>query len=335
MIYIFSFTENGDRLNKTLSKGLDGEKRSFCRSEASGRLSELTRSAFECADAIIFIGAAGIAVRAVSPYITDKTEDPAVLVCDEGGRFVIPILSGHIGGANELAVKTAALTGACPVITTATDINGVFAADVWAVKQGFAIHDPEEIKHISSALLRGEKIGFASDIHLDPELPEALKETDNNAENGILVSPFLKKPYPHTLNLIPRVISAGAGSKKNADAAALVGLYERVMRDNRISPSAIKNIATIDIKKGERAITELCRHTGTEPVYYSAEELNEVQGSFTSSDLVKAVTGTDSVCERCAVRASGGGRLIVRKTLGSGVTLALAASGLKEGSEEF
>ena len=111
---------------------------------------------FAQADALIFVGAVGIAVRAIAPHCKSKATDPAVVVLDECGRFAVPLLSGHLGGANALARALAEACGAIPVITTATDANGVFAVDEWAKAQGCAVLEPERIKLVSGALLAGQ-----------------------------------------------------------------------------------------------------------------------------------------------------------------------------------
>lgn len=118
-------------------------------------LSRFAQQAMVDCDLIVFVGAAGIAVRAAAPYLAGKAYDPAVVVIDEQGRFVIPLLSGHLGGANELAERLAEGLGATAIITTATDGRAVFAVDSWAKSHECVVFDPENIKYISGALLRG------------------------------------------------------------------------------------------------------------------------------------------------------------------------------------
>ena len=119
---------------------------------------------FEDCDAIVFIGACGIAVRSIAPFVKSKKIDPAVVVVDEQGQFAISLLSGHIGGANELTEEIAEILRAQSVITTATDLNDKFAVDVFAKKNGCFISDMELAKEISAALLAGKEVGFASDF---------------------------------------------------------------------------------------------------------------------------------------------------------------------------
>lgn len=152
MIHLISFTDWGQKLVEKLAQELDGQ------AVRGMPLDQWTREHFRTGNALIFVGAAGIAVRAIAPYIRSKTTDPAVVVVDEGGQFAVPILSGHLGGANDLARKIAASCGAQPVITTATDINGIFAVDEWARRQNCVIQNPEKIKTISGTLLAGGRV---------------------------------------------------------------------------------------------------------------------------------------------------------------------------------
>ena len=108
---------------------------------------------FSSMDALIFVGACGIAVREIAPYVKSKKTDPAVVCIDEAGQFVIPLLSGHIGGANALAEKLAEKLDATAVVTTATDVRGKFAVDAWAARHGCAISDMGLAKAVSAAIL--------------------------------------------------------------------------------------------------------------------------------------------------------------------------------------
>ncbi len=167
---IISFTANGERLGALAAKGLEAlawEAEAFVKSKyTEGRqaqpvtvpLHQWIGPLWETTDAFVFVGATGIAVRAIAPFVKSKKTDPAVLCMDEKGRFCIPLLSGHLGGANELAEKLCSCTGALPVITTATDLNQCFAVDLFAKEQGMDICDLKEAKEISAALLSGRKI---------------------------------------------------------------------------------------------------------------------------------------------------------------------------------
>ncbi len=168
-VRIISFTDRGQQLAESLADRLCGTA-TRCGRECS--LSEWVRDAFDSADALIYVGAVGICVRTIAPYIKSKTRDPAVVVIDETGRYVIPVLSGHLGGANDLARHIARLTGAEPVITTATDLAHAFSVDAWARIQGCAVENPGRIKYVSSKILSGDDIVIVSDFPISGEVPE-------------------------------------------------------------------------------------------------------------------------------------------------------------------
>ena len=168
---VVSFTGRGSRLNRKIveilkSRGWDCEgwtREKFAVSGLNimeGTLADWTGKNFPEADALIFVGACGIAVRAVAPWVKDKFQDPAVVAADEGGQFVISLLSGHAGGANRLTRELAAALGAVPVITTATDVNGRFAVDVFAAENGCAISSRDLAKQLSFPQIFWRESGF-------------------------------------------------------------------------------------------------------------------------------------------------------------------------------
>ena len=159
-----------------------------------GGLAEWTAGSFESADVIIYIGAAGIAVRAIAPHIVSKLRDPAVLVTDELGRFVIPVLSGHVGGANAAAEQIAGALGATAVITTATDLNHRFAIDVWAVRQGLTILNKDGIKTVSSRILAEKPVYIYSRWAIGGELPDGVQMTDDPVRAHAIISYCVEKP---------------------------------------------------------------------------------------------------------------------------------------------
>ncbi len=149
-----------------------------------------TALAWEASDALLFVGAAGIAVRAIAPHVASKASDSAVVAIDEAGRFAVPLLSGHLGGANELAQTVARVAGAIPVITTATDVRGVWAVDTWARRAGLAVSNPEAIKRVSARLLSGGRVALYSDMPISGQPPEGVDIASDRARADIVVSPF-------------------------------------------------------------------------------------------------------------------------------------------------
>lgn len=283
---------------------------------------EFVRECF-CLDGIIFIGAVGIAVRLIAPHIKSKELDPAVVVVDELAQYVIPILSGHIGGANELASKAAEQLCAIPIVTTATDLNGVFAVDVWSRKSNCAILDIGTIKYVSAALLRGDEVGFVSDFEVLGELPKGIS-AGLNAKIGILFSIHPKKqPFSTTLQVIPKIITLGVGCKKNTDPKGFENYMLATLKEQDISIKAIKQVVSIDLKKEEACIKLFCEKYQLAFHTFCARELSEVAGDFTPSEFVKRTTGVDNVCERSAVLGSGG-KLLLKKQSKDGITVAIA-----------
>ena len=317
-IAFLAFTERGARLAETLRTSLGGEV-TRARGGEDFSLSRWTGERFTTCRALVFVGAAGIAVRAVAPYLRSKAADPAVVVLDEGGRFVIPLLSGHLGGANELAENIAALCGGTPVITTATDVNGVFAVDLWARRQGLTVLRPERIKSVSAGLLAGETVRISCPWPVAGEPPPGVLLTEGDAAVRVTVRP---REGPE-LCLVPRALVLGVGCRKGVSAGTIEGVFARFCRERRVLPEAIIAAATIDRKAEEPGLLAFCRSRGWPLRCDSAGALARVPGEFTASPFVERTVGVDSVCERAAVLAAAGA-LIEKKYAAEGVTFALA-----------
>ena len=330
-IAVFSVTENGRQLSLRVGELLRSEHKvsRYCfhkhtddDSAVFWNMGSMVGRLFERSDAFIFVCACGIAVRAVAPFLGTKADDPAVIVMDDSGRFVIPVLSGHIGGANRLAEVLAEGLGSTAVITTATDSGGRFSPDSFAVANDLIITDLKAAKEIAAEVLDDEKIGFSS-VYQHSGLPSELTEF-GVCRTGICVcTDTSEKPFPVTLNLVPRNIVIGIGCKKGTSADAISAVVNDVIEKNNIDIQRISEVATIDIKKEEEGLCEFCTRFGFKMTAYTADELMKVSGDFESSDFVLETTGADNVCERSAVLCSGG-RLIVKKTVADGVTVAVA-----------
>ena len=292
----------------------------------SGSLDKWTAERFTDSEAIVFISAAGIAVRAIAPYIKDKFTDPAVLSADEKGLYVISLLSGHVGGANELTQRIASLISAAPVITTATDINEKFAVDTWAMNNRLFICDRTAAKEVSAALLDGNSIGFISDFPYKGDLPEGLT-SDTDLSLGISISvDDTKKPYKNTLRLIPRIVTVGIGCRRGTQYGDIKAAVDNILTENKLSFNSIRALASIDVKADEQGLLEYAGLTGLPITFYSKAELTALKGDFTASSFVLETVGVDNVCERAA--AMGGGKLIIKKTTVSSITVAAAADNL-------
>ena len=320
---VIAFTRRGAELGRTLADSLGASLHVPARfapevgAEAYDSLEGWTEEMWRGREALIFIGACGIAVRAIAPHVKDKFTDPAVVSVDEAGRFVIPLLSGHVGGANELALKVAVLTGGQAALSTATDVNGLFAVDVWARKRDMVITDRALAKAVSAALLEGKPVGFASEF--GHPCPAGL--TEGPAELGVWVTwETGSGPFARTLRLAPRGLILGIGCRRGTPAAAIQAAAEAALAG--YEPRAVCQVATIDLKQDEPGLLEFCAAHSLPLAVYPAAELAAVEGDFTPSDFVKGVTGVDNVCERAAVRA--GGTILVPKQAKNGVTVAVA-----------
>lgn len=336
------FTENGFLLLERVTQILRSEghemtmhfKSRFADKHKSFELKEDLREwigkRFVDSEALVFIGAVGITTRSIAPFVRDKRQDPAVIVIDDGGRFCIPLLSGHIGGANELAKFLAGKLSAVPVITTSTDINSVFAVDTYAAKHQMTLSSMTYAKEVSASLLSGYPVGFASDLAVSGRLPKGFLHKKqmkavrpDEVTLGIYISPFYKdKHFDHCLWLIPKCITVGIGCRKGTTCAQIEEVVNEVLKNEYIYPEAIARVATIELKSEELGLLSFCKKAELPLISYTADELKEVEGDFTKSDFVKEVTGVDNVCERSAFRA-GDGFLIAPKTAKNGVTVAM------------
>ena len=335
-IAIICFTLNGyilaEKIRDYLEKSGD-EARLYTKSvylnEAGGipiedSLKDWTKQMFASQDAIIFVGAAGICVRAIAPFVQSKKHDPAIIVLDELGKHCIPLLSGHLGGANALALRLCDELGSDAVLTTATDVNGRFAVDVFAKNNALIISSMSLAKEVSASLLAGNEVGFRSEFPVKGKLPEGLNDKDENLKLGIYAGIYTdKSPFENTLYLIPEILCAGIGCKKGKSKEEIAALFDEVILKEHIDPRALCGIASIDLKKYEEGLKGFCEDKKVGFKTFTAEELIKVEGEFTSSEFVKSVTTVDNVCERSAVLLSGG-KLIHKKTGKGGVTAALA-----------
>ncbi len=287
-------------------------------------LQESARQAFQSADVIIFIGAAAIAVRTSAPLLQSKEKDPAVLVVDEHGRYVIPILSGHMGGANSMARWLAEKLGGQAVITTATDINGLFAVDEWTARQGLKLSSLDDAKFFSAALLERGQAGLYSEFPLEEILPPSLTEADRGPL-GIAVTVKEKcRPFAITVTARPPILHIGIGCRQGMTADHIGERVEEEMQRLGLSWEAVADVSTIDFKRREEGLTQFAARRQLPIRYYSARQLNKAPGRFMASHFVRRIAGTDNVCGRAAVLASHGGRLLLEKSGCDGVTVAIA-----------
>ena len=335
LLKVVFFTEKGKALADRIFNNWDQAVPEF--KEKDEQLDMWVQKAFEEHQPILFIGATGIAVRKIAPFLQNKLIDSSVVVIDELGQFVIPLLSGHYGGANELASLLAGRLGATPVITTATDINKAFAIGVFAKENGLFISDKDKIKRISSKILRGEKVLYKCDVEdavfigKRPELVHCKAELNDDLQDSISKESIdfsiedgekAHQAVSDYLKLFPKRMVLGIGCKKGKSyedlKAFVLGKYD----EDRLR-GELYAICSIDLKQREPGLIMLSQYLGVPFITYTTAELEEAPGTYEESDFVKKTVGVGNVCERAAMLGAGSGaEIVIRKTAGDGMTLA-------------
>ncbi len=306
------FTESGAKVAKKINKnGFDIE----ATDGRNGDFKNFVKDNFKTGQSLLFIGAMGIAVRAIAPFANSKATDPAVIVMDDAGNYVIPVLSGHLGGANELAQKLALAMGCTAVITTATDINGVFAIDDWARKTDMNVRNTQHIKLVSSKLLQGKSVGVCLDQANISNLPQGIiiKEPSH-----VYIGSDVKKGRDK-LHLTPKCCVLGVGCRRGIGADDIKKLFEIVCET--ICDKSFFAVASIDLKRNEAGLLEFCDNVKLPLYTFNSRELSELSEDFTPSEFVKNVTGVDNVCERSARMMTD--YIKMRKLSLNGVTMAV------------
>ncbi len=283
----------------------------------------------------IFVMATGIVVRRIAPLLEHKTRDPAVVVCDEKGEFAISLLSGHIGGANRLARRLAAVLGGRAVITTATDVQGLPAIDELAVRCGCRIINPAVIKKINTLLLArrplllcGTRFWRERLALLLPGRPvcgeEEFSRPVAEIAGGVAIDmPDADELYPGRpfLHLESPRLVLGIGCRRGTPAYEIAEAVTAVLRESGLDRRRLAAIATAELKADESGLLEFGRRWELPFFFYHAEELAAVPVP-SPSERVREVTGSPSVCE-AAARLAGGGPLLVGKRKFPRVTVAL------------
>lgn len=313
-IKILYFTDKGKALAEGLKAGLTDHDAVIVPKGAP--LAIVCGDAFVDNEALVFIGATGIAVRAIAPLVRDKLKDPPVIAMDENGSFVIPLLSGHVGGANSLAIEIAEAIEAQPVITTATDVSGTFSVDVFAKENGLRIANRDGIARVSSSALEGKPVTICIKDY-PPEEPVDVLVSDEEAAKGLKDSAKIV--------LCPKRYAIGMGCRKDKSYEDLRAFAEEVLSNNGIDINDAGCIATIDVKKDEAGLKRLSQAWRLPLITFEAGMLAKAEGDFSHSDTVLEKVGVDNVCERAAVLAAGrGSQIRVKKTARNGMTIAVA-----------
>jgi len=358
-VAIVAVTRHGTNLALQLQAGLPGSEcfvpvrhRFAIAMGARGftRIGDLLPRIWQEFGAIVCIMAAGIVVRQIAPLLHHKASDPAVVVMDEQGRFVISLLSGHLGGANALAEKVARLTGGQSVVTTASEVQNKPALDLMALKAGLEIENIDMISRVARSLLEDERIWiYDPEGRLKPyligemniswlEAPEvqgchsvwrALDErlsmlaTGDEATAGVWVSECIVPRTLSCLLLRPRNLVVGVGCNRGTAVEEVYGLILSVFERERLSLLSIRNLASVDLKSGEPGILEVGRLLGRPVHFFPRQEIENIIVPSPSSVVMRHI-GVPNVCEATALLSARKGKLIVVKQKTANVTLAVA-----------
>jgi len=358
-VNLYSYTKEGkeiaDRIMEIENEFFRCEKLGFAYAENN----EINEAVFYEKSAHVFICAAGIAVRKTAPFILSKITDPAVIVIDEKGENVIPILSGHIGGANDLARLIAKSIGANVVLTTATDVNGFVSIDDIAATNRLNVKNKNAIKIINSKILKNIPVGIWADENIqlsvsdygiyyvsDMESADVIicsvsehadcdntvienadsEKTDDNCCNEDNQCDDRNK-RKEVLYLQNKRFVIGIGCRKNTDVDIFEETLLKHLSREGIDLSDIDRIASIDLKKEEMAIKSFASKYKVMFETYSADELNSVSGNFDESDFVKEVAGVSNVSERSAAFAAelmGTYSFLAKRISENGITISIA-----------
>jgi cobalt-precorrin 5A hydrolase len=339
---IFALTRKGAELAARISAGIPGSS-CFCNyryalpsMKSFSKISTVFPPVWREYDSIICIMSCGIAVRMIGPLLEDKFSDPAVVVVDQDGRFAVSLVSGHIGGANDLARKTASITGGRPVITTASDLQDKPAVDLAAKRAGLRIENRRMLGRIEAAILDEEPLwifdpgGFLLEHfpanHGLRVIPERAGLESIPKGLGVWVSDVLPPRGIRCLKLRPATLVIGIGCNRGTEAEEIVAFVGKKLKEYGLAPLSIRNFVSLDIKSDERGLLDAAKAFGR-PIDFCAREQIEGIAVPNPSETVARHVGAKSVCEASALWSAGTRELLVPKTKAGNCTLAIARVG--------
>lgn len=346
MICIISVTEKGDILGEKIKSQIGGDL--YFKSKRSDfKLNDITKECFEKYDFIVFISSTGIAVRAISKYLKSKDKDPAVVVVDVCNKFSISLVSGHLGGANDLALKISKILNNTPVITTATDNMNILAPDVIAKNNNLVIDNLKIAKVIASRLVNNEEVYFKDDkkkiktpkgytqvneiksnmlwiTNKVNNMDNSEKNDSNmhNRENNDIGNKKTELYDEGTiLKLIRKDIVLGIGCRRNTESKKMYEFIAETLKEKNIDLRAVKLIASVDVKSDEEAILSLKQNLNCEIKFFTRDEITTIEDKYEGSEFVKKSIGVSAVSEPVIELA--GGNIIFKKIKRDGMTLAI------------
>ncbi|WP_294376494.1 cobalt-precorrin 5A hydrolase [uncultured Clostridium sp.] len=291
-------------------------------------LKQVTEKAFKNSEGIIFISSTGIAVRAAAPFIESKDKDPGIVVVDLSAKYAVSLLSGHLGGGNELAEKTAQILNCEAVITTATDSMGIMAPDIIAKKYGLVIEDLKKAKYIASLLVEGKEVGLKDEYKI-MRISKGYRKIEALKEDSVWItdklkyddSSSMKLDFSKILKLIKKDVVIGIGCRKNTPYEKIREFVLNTMKQYNYDIRAVNKIVSVDIKKNETGIIKLSESLECPFETFSRDEIRTVEDKYEKSEFVFKTLGIYSVCEPSV--DLGGAEVIVSKIKHEGMTIAV------------
>lgn len=283
---------------------------------------------------LIFIMATGIVVRKIAPLLVNKQVDPAVVVVDERANFVISLLSGHQGGANDLAHQVALISGATPVITTATDVCRKGAVDVLAKALQCSIYPVKRVKIFNRLLVENQRVNLYCQWPLPSHLNLKGLSLQPWSENialeppSVIITNRLIPYHNEIIKLRPRNLVVGIGCRRGVTAKEVIAAIKFVFARYKLSLLSLKQIASVDIKQDEQGLLEATANLKVPIKFVTRTQINNLAGQYNESDIVRKKIGVGAVCEPSALIVSEQGRLIVTKHILGRVTVAVAEQAL-------
>lgn len=333
---IIAISQSGVALAKKIREKSDGQLfvlEKYAEKDVipiDGSLKKFMGEIFKTYGEIVMIMSCGIAMRCISPWLASKFKDPAVVVCDDTGKYAISLLSGHMGGANDLAKKMAGIIGGDAIITTASDNRGMEGVDMVAKRYHLEVDDYDSAKLVTSAMINGKKVALIDEYGLyssDGNLVKAnLGEINGKAVDAILYMGNKDNlgisDIPH-VKLSRKCLVIGIGCRKAMDVKNLISKVDGLLKEYNISSKAVKKVATVDIKKDEPGIIGLAKYLHVPLEVIDRSELLKVEDKFQASKFVKEIIGVGSVCEPAGFIASQYGDCIVPKKKLGGITVSI------------
>lgn len=347
-IAIISVTTKGEALARTLAENLEGKIDLYAKSRGGmdadtvpfDNLGVLVDNIFHEYDGLVFVMAAGIVVRVIAPHVRDKRYDPAVVVMDDAGIHAISLLSGHLGGANELTETVAAAVGARPVITTATDVANLPAPDILAVKLDLGIEPFEDLKAVNAAMVAGQRVSF----FIDHQIAHAARYIEGAAEMGVELLDMneLKNSDRYDVAVIitdkdlfmtqlhiylrPTTLSVGIGCRKGTTSGEIWAAIDDACRRIGRSSKSIAIVGSTVVKQEEIGLLAAVQQLEIPVKFYTNEQLQEVihVQRLEESEFVKNEIGVGNVCEASALLGARSCNLLLPKTVYPKLTLAIA-----------